>query len=158
MSSLDARITAYALALLADPDAARAAAALTDEERAALPRILAQAAAIEAPTEEVVSLAPRAPVFRRLADRALVCATCGQTHLVTNADWHDERGARVPEAEAILCAHYRADLVARTERPFRLFNRATSTPTVRPGDHVPWTKAAPKVKSPRKRATKAAVA
>lgn len=40
---------------------------------------------------------------------------------VEHADWIDERGRMVRERDAVLCAHFRAEIAARSAQPFRLF-------------------------------------
>ena len=58
----------------------------------------------------------------KIPTRTIPCPLCDTPHEVTHADWHDERGRKVPEREAVLCAHWRAyyDHKARTTE-FRLF-------------------------------------
>jgi hypothetical protein len=57
-----------------------------------------------------------------IATRSIPCPTCNGAHEVKHAHWFDERGRKVSEAEAVLCAHFMAeyDHKARTTE-FRLF-------------------------------------
>ena len=62
-----------------------------------------------------------APVTEKIEPCDILCPACGQTHTVVRADWFDERGRKVSEREAVLCAHYRAEITERSKRPFQLF-------------------------------------
>lgn len=57
-----------------------------------------------------------------IATRSIPCPACNGAHEVKHAHWFDERGRKVSEAEAVLCAHFMAeyDHKARTTE-FKLF-------------------------------------
>lgn len=57
----------------------------------------------------------------KIATRSIRCPKCGETHTVEHADWIDERGRMVRERDAVLCAHFRAEIAARSAGPFQLF-------------------------------------
>ena len=67
----------------------------------------------------------------KIETRSILCPLCGQTHTVEHADWINERGNRVSEKSAVLCAHYRAEIAATSARPFQLFRTpAAAQPVV----------------------------
>lgn len=57
----------------------------------------------------------------KIATRSIRCPKCGESHTVEHADWIDERGRMVRERDAVLCAHFRAEIAARSAGPFQLF-------------------------------------
>jgi len=58
--------------------------------------------------------------------RSIPCPKCNTTHEVEHTDWFSEKGRKVSERSAVLCAHYRAEITERSKRPFQLFR--TSAP------------------------------
>jgi phage terminase large subunit GpA-like protein len=64
----------------------------------------------------------------KIATRSIRCPKCGESHTVEHADWIDERGRMVSERDAVLCAHYRAEIAARSAQPFQLFRTPVATP------------------------------
>ena len=57
----------------------------------------------------------------KIATRSIVCPLCGETHTVEHKHWFDENGRQVSERDAVLCAHFMAEYVAKAAQPFQLF-------------------------------------
>lgn len=54
-------------------------------------------------------------------DRTARCPLCKGTHAVTAADSIGDRGETLSAAEAVMTAHYRDEVAARSAAPFQLF-------------------------------------
>ncbi len=63
-------------------------------------------------------------------DRNALCPLCSGTHAVIASDSIGDRGETVSAEEAVMVAHYRAEVIARTAGEFKLFvpREKTSTP------------------------------
>ena len=55
-----------------------------------------------------------------IAPTVAPCRLCGERHAVTAADRTGERGEVLPDADAMLTAHYRLSIAATSARPFAL--------------------------------------
>jgi hypothetical protein len=59
-----------------------------------------------------------------IAPTVAPCRLCGERHAVTAADRTGDRGETLPDAEAMLTAHYRLAIAATSAGPFALHGRA----------------------------------
>ena len=55
-----------------------------------------------------------------IAPTVAPCRLCGERHAVTAADRTGERGEVLPDADAMLTAHYRLSIAATSAAPFAL--------------------------------------